>query len=113
MARSNRPGSFLGLLLALTSCSSDRSEAPSPIILCAAEALKAARNPAAASSEQDQWRARVSLLEEKMPQAQHNDAHALIERLADQNPGTTLIDQAQCEAMLTASDRAALASPNR
>lgn len=110
MTRSHQLGTVLGLLLALTGCSGGQNEAPSPIILCAAEALKAARNPSASSAEQDQWRATVSLLEEKLPQAQHNDAHSVIERLADENAATPLIAPARCEAMLTEADRAALMS---
>lgn len=109
MARSYQLGTVLGVLLVLTGCSGGQSGSPSPIILCAAEALKAARNPSASNAEQDRWRARVSLFEEKLPQAQHNDAHTMIERLADENSATALIAPAECEAMLTEADRAALA----
>ena len=99
------------LLVLLAGCSSrDANEAEKfePIILCTAEAIKASRDPARSRAQQDLWRAKAALLEEKLPPAHHNKAHAEVEQLADRNRGTTLIDPARCEALLSEADRLSL-----
>jgi hypothetical protein len=90
-------------------CSAGGGEkARSPVVLCAAEALRASRDPAVPEKEQNRWRATASLLEEKLPQSRHSETHRQIDQLADESPSSTLIDFHECQPLLNAADQARL-----
>lgn len=106
--RLSRPLALASALLLAACSTEEQGEAPQPAVLCAAEALKASRDVALSTTEQNRWRDRIPLFEAKIPQSKHNAAHSKIEELAHQNEARTLIDRAQCEALLGDPDPASV-----
>ena len=98
--------SGLVLVASLAGCSSAKDELSSSIIRCTAEALKASRNPSLSAADQDRWRSRAVLLEEKLSPTKHNETHSEAERLA--HTPAPLIDPVECDALLTEADRTRL-----
>lgn len=94
------------LATALSGCSENSSARDRPdVLLCAAEALKASRNPSVSENDQSSLREKATVFEQKLPAAKHDDAHREVERLADAGSAAPLIEPATCETLLTPDDR--------
>jgi hypothetical protein len=94
-------------LALIGACSSPGPDEPSPALVCAAEAIRMARSTTRPAHEQDLWRAKASLLADKIPAGEDQQLRAEVDRLADRASGP-LAEAAKCDALLTAEDRQAL-----
>ena len=86
-------------LLAVTACADPAAEPPPPALLCAAEALKAARQGGLALVEQDLLRARAAMFASKVAGRKQEEVWRDVDRLADQERKTPLIGEATCTAI--------------
>jgi hypothetical protein len=101
---------FLLGTLSTVACSGPREEAPPPEILCAAEALHMARSAASSRAEEDNLRARADRFIGKLTIPEQQRLWTKIDQLADKRGSRPLIDEATCEALLTAEDRRQLST---